>query len=299
MTELDDQRAVLRQIAARNLDAELATRVQRLARPALRLRSAVAPPGAIGTDPADSADAADAPMPSGSRLGGDPMLAPGTAWPRWGSTPLSFLALIDLSEVDAALIGLPLPATGLLNFFYEARHQRAWGYDPKHANGWRVVLTDPDDAEPATAPQAAVRTPVTPVRFEPRMSFPGWTEHVFADLKEPDIDAVCDVGMEWEQQVADDEPHHQFGGWPGLIQMPIWRECQLGYHGVPYADQPHDPRVESLEFGNPDWTMLLQLDSDTALRWSWGDGGRLYYAARMDDLSARNFRSSWMVLQCS
>jgi len=280
MTELDEQREVLRRLAVRQLGAELATRVQRLARPALRLRSGVGETGR-------------------SRLGGDPLLPEGTAWPRWGSEPLSFLALIDLADVDARLLGLPLPAGGLLNFFYEAKKQRAWGYDPRHANGWRVIFTDGADAMVAAAPRAALHTPATPVAFEPRLTIPGWTEHVFADLGESDVDAVCDVNMAWEQQFVDDEPVHQLGGWPGLIQLPIWRECQLGYHGVPYAEQPNDPRVESLEFGNPDWTLLLQLDSDTALRWKWGDGGRLYFAARQDDLAAVNFGASWMVLQCS
>jgi uncharacterized protein YwqG len=286
MTVLDEQRDVLRQLALRHLDAELATRLQRLARPALRLCNPATAPGR-------------------SRLGGDPLLPPGTKWPRWGSTPLSFLALIDLAEVDARLLGLPLPASGLLNFFYEAKGQRAWGYDPRHAKGWRVIFTDAQTggADPETlavaAPAVAVHTPATPVAFEPRLTIPGWTEHVFADLGEAEVDAVCDVNMAWEQQFVDDEPVHQLGGWPGLIQLPIWRECQLGYHGVPYADQPHDPRVESLEFGNPDWTLLLQLDSDTALRWMWGDGGRLYFAARQDDLAAVNFGASWMVLQCS
>lgn len=280
MSELDAQREALQRLAVRQLDAELATRVQRLARPALRLCAA---PTSTGR----------------SRLGGEPLLAAGTGWPRWGSRPLSFLALIDLSEVDATLVGLPLPRSGLLNFFYEAREQRAWGYDPKHANGWRVIYVDEQQAVPATAPSAAISTPATPVVFEPRLTIPGWTEHVFADLQEPTVDAVCDVWMEWEHQFVDEEPVHQFGGWPGLIQLPIWRECQLGYHGVPYADQSHDPRVETLEFGNPDWTLLLQLDSDTALRWMWGDGGRLYFAARQEDLAAENFQATWMVLQCS
>ena len=281
MTELEIQRAALQELAVRRLNAELATRVQRLAKPALRLRKA-----ADGT--------------RRSRLGGDPLLPVGTDWPRWAATPLSFLALIDLSEVDAELIGLLLPSSGLLNFFYEARGQQAWGYDPQHADGWRVIFTPSRDAAVAATPPArAVTTPATAVRFEPTLTFPGWAEHVFADLDEPQIEAVCDVEMDWEQANADGGPHHQLGGWPGLIQLPIWRECQLGFHGVPYADQPHDPRVETLEFGNPDWTLLLQLDSDPALRWMWGDGGRLYFAMRQEDLAARNFHSSWMVLQCS
>lgn len=280
MTVLDDQREALRRLTVHHLDAELATRVQCLARPALRLRAV---PAAAGR----------------SRLGGDPLLPTGTAWPRWGSRPLSFLALIDLSEVDAALLGLPLPPTGLLNFFYEARGQRAWGYDPRHAKGWRVLLTPDEHAAPAASPSAALRTPATPIVFEPKLTVPVWTEHVFADLRDPGVDLVCDLYLAWEHQFVEDEPVHQLGGWPGLIQQPIWRECQLGYHNVPYADQPHDPRVESLQFGNPDWTLLLQLDSDTALQWMWGDGGRLYFAARQDDLAAQNFRATWMVLQCS
>ncbi|HEY3262301.1 MAG TPA: YwqG family protein [Pseudonocardiaceae bacterium] len=281
MTELDDQREALRRLATHHLNAEVAIRVQRLARPALRLR---------GTSGASAGH---------SRLGGDPLLAAGTSWPRWGSRPLSFLALIDLAEVDAALLGLPLPKTGLLNFFYEARGQQAWGYDPKHAAGWRVIAADERHAVPANTPSAALDTPATPVVFEPRLTIPAWNEHVFADLADHDVDAVCDLYLDWEGQFVDDEPVHQLGGWPGLIQLPIWRECQLGYHGVPYADQRHDPRVESLEFGNPDWTLLLQLDSDTKLRWMWADGGRLYFAARQEDLAAENFGATWMVLQCS
>jgi uncharacterized protein YwqG len=282
MDHLDDQRAALRQLAVSRLDAELATRMQRLARPALRLRSAAAHDG--GT----------------SRLGGDPLLPAGTDWPRWRRTPLSFLALIDLAEVDAGLIGLPLPARGLLNFFFEARGQQAWGFEPHHADGWRVIFV-PEGAPAATVrvPAAAVRTEPTPVVFEPTLTVPGWSEPVFADLSDAQEDAVCDVVMDWEQANFDEEPFHHVGGWPGLIQQPIWRECQLAYHGVRYDDQPHDPRVQTLQFGNPDWTLLLQLDSDPALRWMWGDGGRLYYATRHEDMAAGSFQSSWMVLQCS
>lgn len=47
-----------------------------------------------------------------------------------------------------------------------------------------------------------------------------------------------------------------------------------------------------------DWAMLLQLDTDDAAGWMWGDVGRLYYMSRKSDLTVGNFENAWMVLQC-
>src|SRR5215468_3750232 len=111
MTELDDQREALGRLAVHHLNAELATRVQRLARPALRLRGSASASGTTGAGATGTIGATGArttgttatgaagTVTGRSRLGGDPLLAAGTPWPRWGSRPLSFLALIDLAEV--------------------------------------------------------------------------------------------------------------------------------------------------------------------------------------------------------
>jgi uncharacterized protein YwqG len=44
--------------------------------------------------------------------------------------------------------------------------------------------------------------------------------------------------------------------------------------------------------------LLLQIDSDDAIGWTWGDAGRLYFWIRKQDLAARRFDRVWTILQC-
>ena len=47
-----------------------------------------------------------------------------------------------------------------------------------------------------------------------------------------------------------------------------------------------------------DWRLLLQLDTDDAAGWMWGDVGTLYYAVRDSVQRPGVFRDAWMVFQC-
>jgi hypothetical protein len=47
-----------------------------------------------------------------------------------------------------------------------------------------------------------------------------------------------------------------------------------------------------------DWRLLLQLDTDPAARFEWGDSGRLYLLARDEDVRACRFDRTWLLLQC-
>jgi uncharacterized protein YwqG len=47
-----------------------------------------------------------------------------------------------------------------------------------------------------------------------------------------------------------------------------------------------------------EWRLLLQVPSADAAGMMWGDVGCLYYWIRQDDLAARRFDRSWMILQC-
>lgn len=89
-------------------------------------------------------------------------------------------------------------------------------------------------------------------------------------------------------------------GWPDEIQGPMELECQLVSRGL-YCGDPsgyRDPRAEELSAGATEWRLLLQLDSDDRAEMMWGDGGRLYFWMREQDLVDRRFESAWAVLQC-
>ena len=94
--------------------------------------------------------------PGRSRFGGSPLLPTDFAWPYY--TPmrfelpgadlrplkagepraLDFLLQIDLADLHG-FAPSPLPASGLLSFFYDIENQ-PWGYDPAHLDGFKVLF---------------------------------------------------------------------------------------------------------------------------------------------------------------
>ena len=47
------------------------------------------------------------------------------------------------------------------------------------------------------------------------------------------------------------------------------------------------------------WNLLMQVDSNEEdLGMMWGDMGRLYLWITSDDLEARKFENTWLILQC-
>jgi len=77
-------------------------------------------------------------------------------------------------------------------------------------------------------------------------------------------------------------------------------ECQLVSNGI-YCGDPEGYQSEearSLQSGAEDWRLILQVDSDEDSGMMWGDVGMIYYWMRVQDLAARNFDRSWMILQC-
>jgi uncharacterized protein YwqG len=271
-------RGELRMLAERHLGAELADRIVELARPSVRLVRTTA--GSM------------------SRLGGDPVLPPGTPWPHWRDRPLSFLALIDVSEIP--LDGFP-DSPRLLNFFYDAERQRAWGYRPRHAGGWRVLGADIGDGWLTRPPEGALRFEARALGPERTLTIPGWEENVLADLSKEDqdrFDALTDAWRELTGPVG--EPDHLVGGWPNLIQAPLWEQAQLASNGleIGHSHGYSGKQAAALRDGIGNWRLLLQLDSDDDLKWAWGDFGRLYFVITEDDLRTGEFGRTWMVLQC-
>lgn len=237
-----------------------------------------------------------------SRLGGIPHMPADFAWPVWNGKPLAFLAQIDLAEIHAVLPSF-LPATGRL-FFFTCQDQDAWGYDPQHFGGWRVLYA-PGDATTLSEHRAPASLPNT-CRFFPKAVCPQLIDVLPEPEKLPpeefdgerDFDSYHALRM-----LAFDglKQHHQMFGHPFQVQggdMDL--ECQLVSHGI-YLGGPEgyqDPRVADLRAGASEWKLLLQLDSDDDCGWIWGDSGMLYFWVRESDARRGDFSKVWMMLEC-
>lgn len=238
-----------------------------------------------------------------SRLGGQPDLPPHFVWPRYGGLPLSFIAQIDLSELASQPDILPLPTQGSLVFFYDSE-QRTWGYDPADRGSAVVAfLSDPAPslirAEfPADLPVGG-RFNCCDLRYSLDHNLPDpWSVIYQPSLSEEERTLVQDY-----QDLMRDEsiaPLHRLGGHADCVQNPMELECQLVTNGI-YCGGPtakEDPRCQLLARGAPDWRLLLQIDTDDHASIMWGDGGKIYYWIRAEDMLTGDFDKSWLILQC-
>jgi uncharacterized protein YwqG len=248
----------------------------------------------------------------GSRIGGEPALPEGHAWPDRGGRPLAFIGQIQLSDVAAAGGAFGVPRTGLLSFFYDASKQ-PWGFDPADRSG-SVVYWFPEGSSLARRPlppdlATSDRFAAFGLAMEPEWTVPNWfsTDGLVVDLMaaetgDDDVDLgdrYVDLADRLAGSPARDLRFRLFGH-PDLIQGDMREECELVTHGH-YAGgaQTHAPDRERHRSNASAWRLLLQIDSDDALGTMWGDAGRLYVWIRDDALVARRFSEAWLVLQCT
>lgn len=237
-----------------------------------------------------------------NKLGGVPDLPAGFEWPEWKGKPMSFLCQVDLGTLAGLADDVAPPRSGRLYFFYDADHE-TWGFDPKDKGSWSVKFASAiAPVSRATPPGAASSSApfkekcFTPARID---LYPDSEDARVASMPFDDRqwDAYCDINIGF----FGGEPEHHLFGYPQPIQgnyMDV--ECQLASHGI-YCGNPEgyeSAEAKALEPGAADWTLLLQLDTDDDIDMMWGDGGRLYFWIKRDDLRAGRFDGVWMVLQC-
>ena len=230
-------------------------------------------------------------------FGGRPALPPGVVWPSRNGKPLSFLASLDVAAIASVLPLDWLPSAGRLLFFYDIDAQ-PWGFDPKDRDSWSVMYFDGDTG---TCESGTVASPLPTVFLSPRRiaSLPSYERPQVSalQLSEEQTEELIDFA----NSVYGQSPCHQVGGYPSPIQGDEMElECQLASHGIYVGDQSgyRDPRAVALRDGARDWMLLLQIDSDDALRIMWGDAGVVYFWIREQDARARRFENAWLVLQC-
>lgn len=249
--------------------------------------------------------------PTESRLGGLPHLPSGVEWPRWRNVPLVHLATVRLSDASAHDRTRTLPRQGLLWFWYAG--DGPWGYDPDERGFMRVTYA-PDENVPlslAEFPMAGEGEPndelpsggaYAPCRvaYAAAETLPNWEwirEHAPEHRAMGDLDPYTDLVTELDE--ANRAPHRLLGH-SSLVQGPWELECQLVTNGINCGQRGayETPRALELAAGARNWRQLLQLDSDDAPGWMWGDTGVLYYAIPEQALAAREFDRSWLVMQC-
>ncbi|MFI5910285.1 DUF1963 domain-containing protein [Dactylosporangium sp. NPDC051541] len=181
--------------------------------------------------------------PGRSWLGGEPVTAPGFAWPHTpDGRPLTFLAGIVIDELFGGTA---------LNVFYDLD-----GFEPV----WHLHLAPAPDGPPATGrPHGVTRVLTVPER---------WEAPVHALWQAGPADA-SQVYRRLARRTADG-PVHRVLGWSDPLQGPMHEDG---------------------------WTLLLQLDSDPATGFTFGDEGTVYFWIPDEDLRAAELSRVRAVVQ--
>lgn len=245
-----------------------------------------------------------------SRFLGEPDMPESVDWPVDAEgVPLNFLAQIDLAEVSDAMAGVfddsPLPHDGHLLFFVRY-DDPPWGFDPKDAPGFRMLyvpagatlerrpLPKGAEFEDADGEEDFRRL----MRFERVLTYPNSCHHEpNQNISEDVLDAVVDAL--WAGAGIEDPKHHMLGH-AMVLQNPMEREVQMVtsrvYSTGMMFSSTGRARAKEIASGAEDWLPLLQLDTDEFFM--WGDMGAIYFWIRKQDLAARDFSKTWMILQC-
>ncbi|HEY7984427.1 MAG TPA: YwqG family protein, partial [Ktedonobacterales bacterium] len=251
------------------------------------LQRLVAPSIRATTSKADEASLAV----GASKLGGQPDMPLGTAWPV-KTQPLSFVGQIKLDDLRAFDAARALPASGLLSFFYDAT-QQTFGDDPNSKGNWQVLyfpanagqlqrVSAPTGMMPAGAQFTAcalsfAEEPTLPQQPELEIPTLRWTdaEKSAYDAALPNFPAANDHTL----------PHNRLLGHPNTIQDDMRMEVQVASHGL----KGDDPKAAALQPGAMNWRLLFQVDSDPNAGMRWASSGMLYYWIEDAALKAQRF----------
>lgn len=237
--------------------------------------------------------------PGASKMGGCPDLPVGMAWPRMpGGTAMSFIAQINFAQVHPCDTEGRLPRKGMLWFFYDCSDDgMPWGYDPKDADGWKVIYAEDAELEPAEEPDdLEVTFSEARISFESRIDLLGTDSDICDDLDLPDEE--MDDYFDWmdEREGA----CNKLLGHSDNIQGGMELECEYVTNGIYCGDPSGYEKAKRLGLNKnaAHWNLLMQVESNEELGMMWGDMGRLYLWITEEDLKARRFENSWLILQC-
>lgn len=248
-----------------------------------------------------------------SRFGGWPDLPRAMAWPFGEGRPMAFLGQINLAEAHAVTPGLRLPTTGLLSFFLgsaddvvdhgddtppfflvelmpvEKRNGRSWLVH------YQTDLSDLVRLEYAQTPRPQTFSPCA-LSFE-RATATLPDENTLAYEALPLDDLERDRYNQLLAQLAPDEDRNadcQLMGYPQLIQWtPPEGSCVLAEAGkdIFAFPEPNSPEYPAFVASANQWSLLLQLTSDSEADFLWGDAGHFYFYGNREAMARGDFSS--------
>ncbi len=235
-----------------------------------------------------------------SKIGGAPDLPDDVIWPLMGDVPLSFLAQINLSDVQPFDTDKLLPSSGMLYFFYDA-NQQTYGSDPADRAGRNVIYSVVDTASvkrhpfPDALPVEA-RFASCAVTFSSEMTLPQRPNLLDStlDWNDKERQAYSDLMADFPSVEDRKMIHHRLLGHSDDLQDDMHLQAQMLSHG--FTDD-QSPEAKVLVDGATDWILLFQLDSDSDAHMQWASTGLLYFWIMRQDLQALKFDNVWVVLQ--
>ena len=244
-----------------------------------------------------------------SKIGGKPYLPKDFIWPYYQELPLSFLAQINLKEVNSLDKDRLLPSKGMLYFFYELETEE-WGYKPQSKGCAKVfyyedisnfsLIDFPENMEDD------YKIPEFKVNFKSNISLPSY-EDFYLFLKEHDTFKEQDISFSdfiplYDELFIPDNNYTKLLGYPEVIQNPMEEECEAVIRGFDMGGVESYPKKYQKEIrsASKDWILLFQMDtvetSDYELM--FGDSGHIYFWIKKEDLANKNFENIWLILQC-
>ena len=244
-----------------------------------------------------------------SKFGGCPDLPAGVEWFRTESDiPMSFVAQVNFAEAAPYDLEHKLPKNGMLYFFYDCSPDgMPWGFDPEDADGWKVYFYDGDPAaisrrevpEDLEEDDNGIIFGAARMCFEAAMELPSPESDLTNSLDLPDDDDLQDRYWEWLEDQGD-ELINKLLGHADPVQSGMELECEYVTNKINCGSPEGYAIAKSrgLDKNAVRWNLLMQVDSNEDIGMMWGDMGRLYLWITNEDLAARNFEKTWLILQC-
>ncbi|MBL4650088.1 MAG: DUF1963 domain-containing protein [Aureispira sp.] len=235
-----------------------------------------------------------------SKFGGYPDFSRDLDWPiDKKGIPYLFLAQINLSEIQSYDLTYPIPQKGILYFFAEVKYPYA--FDVLYSDGSKPLKQRrplPKEAENISFWSLLLKQknyfktyPIGTISFEQTYTIPYYSSLYYSQLElEGRLGNI--EGMIADEQVYFENlfgeqvvNHHLFGDYQ-VVQNERIESNLEGYKlNFKRLNKKDLPAIKA----SMDWILFLQLDTDNALEFYFGDAGKTYFFIKKQDLLKGDF----------